>query len=604
VTAPLRIGCASGFWGDSMTAAPQLVASGTIDYLVFDYLAEITMAILARARAKDARLGYATDFVDPTLRETLPEIARRGIRVVSNAGGVNPLACGEAIRALVSELGLDLKVAVVGGDDLVEGASGFAGRGVTEMFSNAPFPARPLSINAYLGAFPIAAALDRGADIVVTGRCVDSAVTLGACIHHFGWGPDALDRLAGGSLAGHILECGAQATGGLFTDWEDVPRYDDIGYPIAEVADDGSFTLTKPASTGGLVSRGTVAEQMLYEIGDPRAYILPDVTCDFSAVEITGEGADRVRVTGARGLAPPPSYKVCATYVDGHRIAITLAVCGIDADRKARAVAGAVLARMTSRLNGAGAPPFTETSVEVLGAEAAYGPHRRVDAPREVVLKIAVRHASPAALAALLREATSSGTSMTPGITGVGGNRPKPMPLVRLFSFLVDKREVSPVVYCDGETFAVSVAAASIGPPPPDAPEGPPAPPTRPHGRIVEVPLVALAWARSGDKGDDANIGVVARDSEALPWIAATLDAPTVARHFAYLGIRSVERFYLPGVAGLNFLLHGALGGGGTASLRNDPQGKGLAQILLDHPIRVPADVAAAFGGPRSKDPA
>ncbi|MDI1281789.1 acyclic terpene utilization AtuA family protein [Brevundimonas sp.] len=592
MTGLLRIGCASGFWGDSMTAAPQLVASGAIDFLVFDYLAEITMAILARARVKDPRFGYATDFVDVTLRETLSEIARRKIRVVSNAGGVNPIACGEAIKALVAELGLDLTVAVVTGDDLLGDAARFAEQGVQEMFSKAPFPARPLSINAYLGAFPIAAALDRGADIVVTGRCVDSAVTLGPCIHHFGWTPDALDRLAGGSLAGHILECGAQATGGVFTDWEDVPDYAAIGYPIAEIDEDGSFTVTKPEGTGGLVSRGTVAEQMLYEIGDPQAYVLPDVTCDFSAVEIAQAAPHRVRVTGARGRPAPPSYKVCATHVDGHRLALTLAICGIDADRKARAVADAVFARMARRLAAAGAPPFTATSVEVLGAEASYGPHGRIVAPREVILKIAARHGSPAALAALLREATSSGTSMTPGITGVGGNRPKPMPMVRLFSFLIDKREVTPSIHVGGET-VMCPDAVSPGSPPSPPPAFLPAP-EQPVGEMVEVPLVALAWARSGDKGNDANIGVIARAAGNLPWIAAALDADTVARHFGYLGIGSVERFFLPGIGGLNFLLHDALGGGGTASLRNDPQGKGLAQILLDHPIPVPIAIAAA----------
>ena len=504
----------------------------------------------------------------------------------------------------MNELGLDLTVAVVSGDDLLASAARFAEQGVEEMFSKAPFPAMPLSVNAYLGAFPIAAALDRGADIVVTGRCVDSAVTLGPCIHHFGWTPDALDRLAGGSLAGHILECGAQATGGLFTDWEEVPDYAAIGYPIAEVDEDGSFTVTKPAGTGGLVSRGTVAEQMLYEIGDPQAYILPDVTCDFSAVEIAQAAPDRVRVTGARGRPAPASYKVCATHADGHRLALTLAICGIDADRKARAVADAVLARMARRLDAAGAPPFTATSVEVLGAESSYGPHRRIAAPREVILKIAARHASTAALAALLREATSSGTSMTPGITGVGGNRPKPMPLVRLFSFLVDKREVAPVVHVGGEAVACPDAVPPALPAPARAPATLPPACARQSGAMVEVPLVALAWARSGDKGNDANIGVIARTAGNFPWIAAALEAETVARYFAYLGVASVQRFFLPGISGLNFLLRDALGGGGTASLRNDPQGKGLAQILLDHPIPVPVGIAIALGGTRDEEAA
>ena len=297
----LRIAGASGFWGDASHATSQLLHQAKVDFIVYDYLAEITMSIMARARAKKPETGYALDFVSAAMKPNLKEIARQGVKIVSNAGGVNPQACADALRAVIAEQGLDLQVACVLGDDLLDQSAHLAAQHCSEMFSAEPFPAvdKIASINAYLGAFPVALALEQGADIVITGRCVDSAVTLGACINHFGWGRDDLDQLAMGSLAGHILECGPQATGGNFTDWELVESLETIGYPIAEISADGSFLCSKPADTGGLVSVGTVAEQMVYEIGDPQAYILPDVVCDFSQVKLEQVGDDLVAVSGA-----------------------------------------------------------------------------------------------------------------------------------------------------------------------------------------------------------------------------------------------------------------------------------------------------------------
>ena len=587
----IRIGGASGFWGDSSLAAPQLVKSGKLDYLVFDYLAEITMSIMARARVKDSAQGYALDFVSQTLRMVLKDCADQGIKIISNAGGVNPLACGKAIEALAGELGLNLKVAVVTGDDLIGRAEDFRARGVTEMFSGAPFPAAPMSINAYLGAIPIAEALGRGADIVITGRSVDSAVTLGACIHAFRWSLDDYDRLASGCLAGHIIECGAQATGGLFTDWEEVPNWANIGYPIAEVAADGSFIISKPPGTGGLVSVATVAEQLLYEIGDPQAYILPDVVCDFTTVQIEQLDAEQVRVSGARGRSPTDSYKVSATYQDGHGISIFIPISGIDADRKALKTGEAVLARVREMMRQRNVADFSETRIEIIGAEAEYGPLRRVSSIREVVLKLSAKHGSAQILSALLREATSSGTSMSPGTSGMGGTRPKPSPIVRLFSFLLPKTEVSVRVHQAGETYDVAIPAgqpldiASLVRPEPAKGYVVAEP-------MVDVPLVALAWGRSGDKGDVANIGVIARKAEYLPWIRASLSEEAVGAYFAHLMEGQVERFEVPGINALNFVLHQSLGGGGIASLRKDPQGKAYAQLLLDCPIKVPRTLA------------
>ena len=341
----IRIGGACGYWGESSMATPQLLATRSLDYLVYDYLAEITMSIMARAFAKDPKAGYAQDFVTVVMQENLAEIARQGVKIVTNAGGVNPRACGQAVRALIAEQALDLKVAIVLGDDLIKSREALANHGMTEMYSGEDFPdcSKLASVNAYLGAFPIAQALSEGADIVITGRSVDSAVTLGACLHEFGWGEEEWDRLASGTLAGHILECGPQATGGNFTDWHlVVDSIDHIGYPIAEIFADGSFLLTKPEGTGGIVNVGTVSEQMLYEIGDPQAYIVPDVVCDFSKVEIRQDAPNCVRVVGACGYPATDTYKVSATYFDGFRGGTLKTFCGIDADKKAEGFAKAV----------------------------------------------------------------------------------------------------------------------------------------------------------------------------------------------------------------------------------------------------------------------
>ncbi|MDE4132846.1 DUF1446 domain-containing protein [Phaeobacter sp. QD34_3] len=588
-----RIGGASGFWGDAALATPQLLAAGGLDFIVYDYLAEITMAILARARAKDPAAGYASDFVSGAMAPNLAAIAAQGVRIISNAGGVNPGACAEALRAEIARQGLSLKVAVIEGDDLAGQADEIAAKAPVEMFSGAPFPPkdRIASINAYLGAFPIAAALDRGADIVITGRCVDSAVTLGACIHHFGWTARDLDQLAGGSLAGHILECGPQATGGNYTDWRDVVEgLAEIGYPIAEVNADGSFDVVKPAGTGGLVSRGTVGEQMLYEIGDPQAYILPDVICDFSGVTLEQSGPDRVHVAGAKGLGVPGEYKTCLTHGDGYRAGHIFTFYGLEAEEKAQAFADAALTRTRAQLKRMNAPDFTDVSVELIGAESQFGQMRQSPPAREVAAKIAVRHVDARAVGLFMKEATGLGLATPPGLSGFAGTRPRPSPVLALFSYLTPKDQVK--VTLKDEAGVVDVPSAGAQAPTP-APR--PALPIKPTANaVVEVPLLRLAYGRSGDKGDIANIGILARHPDFMPWIWAALDEDHLARVFGHFTKGRIERFYLPGSASMNILLHGALGGGGTSSLRNDPQAKGYAQLLLAAPVPVDAALLEA----------
>ena len=581
----VRIGGASGFWGDSSVGAPQLVAAG-VDYLVFDYLAELTMSILAAARGKDPALGYATDFVQVTMKSILHDVARRGIRVVSNAGGVNPQACARALQALAGEQGVGLKIAVVSGDDVLPLVPQLREQGLGELQTGAPLPDRLLTANAYLGALPIRDALAAGAQVVITGRCVDSAVTLGALMHAYGWREDDWDRLAQGSLAGHLLECGCQATGGLHTDWENVPDWPHIGYPIAECQGDGSFVITKPTGTGGLVDTAVIAEQLLYEIGDPRRYLLPDVTCDFTRVKLERVGEHRVRVRGAQGLPPGPHYKVSATYLDGWRCTGQLTIVGFDAARKAQRTGEAILARTRELFAQKHWLPYTRTRIEVLGTELAnYGPHARTQDVREAVLQVAVMHPQKEALELFAREIAPAGTSWSPGTTGASG-RPSPSPAIRQFAFLVDKGLLQPQVQIAGETRTVAVSSRQAPVAPPDA--TPAVDPMLPHPDWPQVPLVQLAWARSGDKGNHSNIGVIARRPEWLPWLRGQLTPERVKEWLGHLVEGDVLRYDLPGIHAMNFLCSEALDGGGMASLRNDPLGKGMAQILLALPIAVP----------------
>jgi hypothetical protein len=522
------------------------------------------------------------------------DVAAKKIKVVTNAGGVNPKACAEALEALLAKQGVALKVAYVEGDDVLPDLGKWKEHGVKEMFSGAPLPEKPISMNVYLGGFPIAAALAKGADVVITGRCVDSAVTLGACIHEFGWGPKDVDKLAGGSLAGHIVECGAQACGGLFTDWEKVPSWETIGYAIAEVSPDGSFIATKPEGTGGLVTVGTVGEQMLYEIGDPQAYMLPDVVCDFSQVKIELAGKDRVRVSNAKGYPPTATYKCSTTHEDGFRVGNLVSIGGIDAAAKARRTGEAVLARMESILRQRNWGSFTETSIEVLGDEDSYGPHKHHLNAREAILKLAAKHTRKEPLEIMMRELTSSGTSFAPGTSGYAGLRPKVTPVVRHFSCLIPKKDVSVTVHVAGDSFPCALdVSGGFNPKMIVRPRVE----LRADTTAQSVPLIKLAYARSGDKGNHSNIGIMARKAEYLPYIRAALTDAAVAKWFVHLfegGKGRVERFDLPGIGALNFMLYDALGGGGVASLRNDPQGKALAQMLLEFPVPVPAAIARA----------
>ncbi|KAI7810801.1 uncharacterized protein LOC130553327 [Triplophysa rosa] len=603
----VRIGCASGFWGDTATSVPQLVYGGKLDFLVFDYLSEITMSLLTAAKAKAPSMGYAPDFV-LALSPFIKDISKRGIRVVSNAGGVNPLACGAALQEVVQKAGLDLKVAVVTGDDLMPQKDTLTELRMAESEEKKPLPKTVHSMNAYLGALPIKRCLDLGADIVVTGRCVDSAVVLGPLMHSFSWDGNNYDMLAAGSLAGHLIECGAQVTGGIFTDWHTVPDWDNMGFPVVECSADGSFTLSKPPKTGGLVSFGTVAEQLVYEIGDPRRYLLPDVTCDFSDVtisEIPDVDGGAVKVGGARGSSPSGDYKVCATYSDGFRAMAVCPVGGPRAVEKARRTADSIIKRTQRIFKQLGLEDYTEVNIQVLGAEDTYGPHAVNTSPREAVIWMAVHHKQKKALEFFSREIAPAGTGMAPGLTGIVGGRPRISPVLKPFFFLHPKENLKVHIHLNGELVethhgaaedpsslaeghAPSFRSAESSPSPTDLPSG-----------THTFRLEELAYTRSGDKGDSANIGVIARHPLYFPYLKAMLTAKVVEKYFQHLirkdqtDLPSVIRYELPGIHGLNFILRNSLGGGGVASLRSDPQGKAYGQMLLDCKLKGLPDLKA-----------
>ncbi|MCU4349666.1 DUF1446 domain-containing protein [Acinetobacter lactucae] len=585
----VKIGCASGFWGDTNTAAFQLVHLTDINYLVFDYLSEITMSIMAKAKMVEPKHGYALDFVSRVMAPLLKKIAEKKIKVISNAGGVNPLACRDALQKIIKEYGLDLKVAVVLGDDLLAKHEQLKQQNIQEMFSGEALPEQVASSNAYLGAVAIHNALSLGADIVITGRVVDSAVVLAPLLHEYQWSLDDYDKLAQGSLAGHVIECGAQCTGGNFTDWQLVQSFDNMGFPVVEVSEDGSFVVTKPKGTGGLVSTATVAEQIVYEIGNPQAYLLPDVIADFSQVHLEQVGEHRVRVTGATGQASTAQYKVSATYPDGYRVLVSFLIAGREAPQKAQVIADAILTKCERVLAMRSVPPFSEKSVEILGIESTYGAHAQALNSREVVVKIAVKHIFKEACMFFASEIAQASTGMAPALAGIVGGRPKASPVIKLFSFLVDKNQIKVEIDFEGKRYPVEVPQGVSTEQLPTLTAGKNA---VYQGDEIEVPLIEIAHARSGDKGNHSNIGVIARKADYLPWIRAALTEQAVANYMKHVLDAEkgrVIRYELPGLNALNFMLENALGGGGVASLRIDPQGKAFAQQLLDMPVKVPA---------------
>ncbi len=444
----VRIASGQGFWGDLLSAPVDQVRKGPIDYLVLDYLAEVTMSILQKQRRKDPALGYAKDLI-PLIAEILPDITEKGIRVVTNGGGVNPAGCARAILEL-AEKGTrdDLTVGVITGDDILDRLDEFLDRGIllAHMETGQPLTQvrdRVMSANVYFGARPIAEALKKGAKVVVTGRTTDTGLTLAPMIAEFGWKEDDWDRLAAGTIAGHILECGGQASGGNFGgNWQSIPDLAHIGFPIVEANPDGSFVVTKHPGTGGLVSRETVSEQLLYEIGDPKSYITPDCIADFTSIQLSADGVNRLKVHGISGKSSTEYYKVSLAYSDGFVAFGTLTFAWPDALVKAQA-ADVIL---RTRIQDLGLQ-FDEMRTEYQGYDSCHGPLSRAIAdPNEVVLRIGVRGKDYKSVERFGKELAPLILTGPPSVTGFAGGRPKPSEVVAYWPALIPKSSVSPRV--------------------------------------------------------------------------------------------------------------------------------------------------------------
>jgi Acyclic terpene utilisation family protein AtuA len=590
MTDSVRLGCWAAFWGDTSAAVDQILDGADVQYLVSDYLSEITMALLARARAKNPEAGFVPDAVR-VLAPRLADIRERGIKIVTNAGALNPAACARAFAEAADSAGVELRIAAIEGDDLMGQLADLRAAGAQDMFTGEPLPENPLTMNAYLGARPIADALAAGADVVITGRSVDSSVVLGPLLHEFGWSDEDYDLLSAGTLAGHIVECGPQCTGGNFTDWDTVPGWDNMGFPIVECHADGTAIVSKPDNTGGLITPATIAEQIVYEIGDPGAYVMPDVVCDWRQVQLEQVGPGRVKAAGARGSRPPATYKVTATHADGYRVMTNAMFAGLDAAGKARRAGEALASRAEWMIAKAGFGPIAERSIEVIGAGDAHGSEHRNDAATEAVVKVALRHPDKAALEIFALEYAPMAL-VAQGMTGFFGGRPRVAPAIGVYHLLVDKSSVKVTVRIGDELTEVRVSpgdpTVSIGTPElPDGQNGA----TARGGGGFSVPLRRLAYARSGDKGNNANIGVIARRPEFAEVIAEQVTTARVRDHFAQYLDGPVRRWQMPGLHAINFVLEAALGGrGGTSTLRYDPQGKSFGAMLLEIPVAVPAE--------------
>ncbi len=448
----VRIGNGCGFWGDNLDAPRQLAEHGRLDYLTLEYLAELTMSILALQKQRHPEAGYAGDFLD-VLRQLAPILQRQAdLKIITNAGGMNPHGCAAAARTILDEAGLhSRRIAIVYGDDLLPRLDELLAQGhaFTNLDTGEPLSAvrdRLVSVNAYLGCQPIVSALQQGADVIITGRVADAALTLGPAVYEFGWKWDDWDRLAAGTVAGHLLECGAQATGGLWCNWQETDLAL-VGYPIADLEDSGEFILTKPPGSGGAVNCETVAEQLLYEVGDPAAYLTPDVVADFTSVQLTETGLEQVHLSGARGKPATDTYKVSIAYRDGWTASGTLVLAGPDAATKARRC-GEIL---FERLRRAGVAP-QHRNIECLGAgDCVPGVLPLVDAP-EVVLRVAVRDANRAVVERFSKEFAPLVTSGPPGVTGYTTGRPAVREVFAYWPALIDKNAVVPQVEMIGAT--------------------------------------------------------------------------------------------------------------------------------------------------------
>ncbi|MEU8122837.1 acyclic terpene utilization AtuA family protein [Spirillospora sp. NPDC049024] len=566
---PLRVGNASGFYGDRFSAVREMLEGGPLDVLTGDYLAELTMLILGRGKMKDPDAGYASTFLRQ-MEESLGLAAERGTTIVTNAGGLNPRGLADRLRELASRLGIDVRIAHVEGDDLLPRAKELG-------LADARY-GQPLTANAYLGAWGIVECLKAGADVVVTGRVTDASLVVGPAAARFGWARDDWDALAGATVAGHVLECGAQATGGNYAFFQEIYNVKAPGFPIAEIHPDGSSVITKHDGTGGAVTVETVTAQLLYEIGGP-SYAGPDVTTRFDSIALAQDGPDRVRISGVQGVPPPPSTKVCLNHLGGHRNEMTFVLTGLDVDAKAElaksqledAFAEARPARVEWTLIGAPAPdPATQGEATALLRCAVLDP----DPER-------VGRAFSGAVVELALAGYPGFTMTSPPGKGAPYGVYTP-------AYVPNDAVEHVAVTHEGDRVAVPAAPVVREL---EAPAEPPPLGDVPPGDTVRAPLGRVAGARSGDKGGDANIGVWARTDAQWRWLEPFLTTERFRALLPETREHAVHRHVLPNLRAVNFVVEGLLQEGVSASTRFDPQGKALGEWLRSRLVDIPEAV-------------
>ena len=582
---PVRIANCSGFLGDRLAAAREMIEGGPIDYLTGDYLAELTMLILWKARAKDPTLGFASTFLRQ-MEDVLGLAVERGVRIVVNAGGLNPAGLAERLRNLATKLGVAVRVAHVEGDDLLPrlGELRAAGQRFAHLESGRELGesgVAPITANAYLGAWGIVAALESGADVVICPRVTDASVVVGPAAFHFGWARDDWDRLAGAVVAGHVIECGPQATGGNYSFFREVPGLEHPGFPLAEIEPDGSFVLTKHPGTGGLVSVGTVTAQLLYEIAGPE-YLNPDAVARFDTIRLEQVGPDRVRVSGVRGEPAPPDLKVCINYAGGFRNSMTLLLTGLDVEEKA------ALVERTLRARFAGPRAPRELHFQLARTDH---PDPETNERATALLRITAkdpderkvgRAFSSAVVELVLASYPGLYATSPPGEAGAYGVYwPALVPAGE-----VEHRAVLP----DGR--AVAIPHAEPKPAPAVAPAAVELP-AAPSGPTRRAPLGALFGARSGDKGGNANLGIWARSDLAYAWLERFLTVGRLRELLPETSVHEVRRYAFPNLRALNFVVVGLLGEGVASSVRPDPQAKSLGEWLRARMVELPEALLA-----------
>lgn len=592
----IKIGNAGGFWGDDLDAIKRQLLGGDLDYITTDYLAEITMSILRKQQLKNPMLGYVTDFVDQ-IADVAELLHEKKVKIIVNAGGINPLQCAKEVSKKLLAKKLDFKIAIIEGDNIFEHLNEFYPsktnfKNLEDGSNYEAIKEKVQSANVYLGIQPIVKALQEGAEIIIAGRVTDTSITLAPMVYEFNWQLNDWDKLAAGIIAGHIIECGAQATGGNFTDWENIENWENFGYPIVEMSSNGEFIITKHPNTGGLVSINTVKEQLLYEMGNPAEYISPDVIADFRTIQLKQVAPDKIKVFDIKGRPSTETYKVSMAYADGYKASGSIIICGDKAIQKAQKFADIFWKRLNIN--------FTKMNHEFIGFNSCHKNLVELKDANEVLLKLDVYDNDKSKIEEFTKKIAPLILSGPPGVAVTGG-RPRIQSVMTYWPALIPKKliktkisllnsdgdiqksyDLNEVTVFEEQTIILNNSSEIKN---------------EDHqviknlSKTIKVRFKQICLARSGDKGDTVNIGVIARNSMIYDFLKSTLTAEKIKEMFNSFCKGKVKRYELDNLQSLNFLLEKSLDGGGTKSLMIDAQGKTFASAFLNQTVEIPEEI-------------